>query len=141
MLELEKRKEASRAMVYLTPLIAVGLTMAIGALVFSALGYDGPAAVWEMFVEPLIDPGKWQDLGLKAAPLVMIAVGLSIGFRPTSGTSAPRGSTWSAGSPAPGWRSPPGTSRAAGGCCRSCASPARWPGRPMRRSRRSCGRG
>ena len=36
MLELEKRKEPSRAMVYLTPLIAVGLTMAVGALVFSA---------------------------------------------------------------------------------------------------------
>lgn len=81
MVELEKRKEASAAMVYLTPLIAVALTMAVGALVFSVLGYDGPAAVWAMFIEPLIDPGKWQDLGLKAAPLVMIAVGLSIGFR------------------------------------------------------------
>ena len=45
-------------MVYLTPLIAVGLTMAVGALVFSLLGYDGPAAVWEIFVEPLVDPGK-----------------------------------------------------------------------------------
>ena len=79
--ELEKRKEPSRAMVYLTPLIAVALTMTIGALIFSILGYDGPRAVWEMFVAPLIDPGKWQDLGLKAAPLVMIAVGLAIGFK------------------------------------------------------------
>ncbi len=79
--ELEKRKENSQPMVYLTPLIAVALTMAVGALVFSLLGYDGLGAVWEIFVEPLIDPGKWQDLGVKAAPLVMIAVGLSIGFR------------------------------------------------------------
>jgi simple sugar transport system permease protein len=79
--ELEKRKEPSRAMVYLTPVIAVVLTMAIGALIFSFLGYDGPRAVWEIFVAPLVDPDKWQDLGLKAAPLVMIAVGLSIGFR------------------------------------------------------------
>jgi simple sugar transport system permease protein len=79
--ELEKRKEPSRAMVYLTPLIAVALTMAVGALVFSFLGYHGPRAVWEMFVAPLANPGKWEDLGLKAAPLVMIAVGLSIGFR------------------------------------------------------------
>jgi general nucleoside transport system permease protein len=81
MLELEQRKEPSRAMLYLTPAIAVLLTMAAGALVFSVLGYDGPAAVWEIFVAPIVDPGSWQDLGLKAAPLVMIAVGLSVGFR------------------------------------------------------------
>jgi general nucleoside transport system permease protein len=79
--ELEKRKEPSRSMVYLTPLIAVVLTMIVGALVFSILGYDGPGAVWEIFIAPLIDPASWQDLGLKAAPLVMIAVGLAVGFK------------------------------------------------------------
>jgi general nucleoside transport system permease protein len=79
--ELEKRKEPSHSMVYLTPLIAVVLTMVVGALVFSVLGYNGPGAVWEIFIAPLVDPGSWQDLGLKAAPLIMIAVGLSIGFR------------------------------------------------------------
>ncbi|MFO1140880.1 MAG: ABC transporter permease [Amaricoccus sp.] len=81
LIELEKRKEPSAAMVYLTPLIAVLLTMVVGAVVFTLVGFNGLAAVWEIFVEPLIDPGKWQDLGTKAAPLVMIAVGLSIGFR------------------------------------------------------------
>ncbi len=81
LIELEKRKTPSRAMVYLTPLIAVALTMLVGALVFSLLGFDGPAAVWEIFIAPLVDPGSWQDLGLKAAPLIMIAVGLSVGFR------------------------------------------------------------
>jgi simple sugar transport system permease protein len=79
--ELEKRKEPSRAMVYLTPVIAVGLTMAVGALVFTILGYDGLGAVREIFVSPLIDPNNWEDLGVKAAPLIMIAIGLSIGFR------------------------------------------------------------
>jgi len=79
--ELEKRKEPSRSMVYLAPVIAVLLTMGVGAAVFSGLGYDGPGAVREIFVEPLVNPGDWQDLGLKAAPLIMIAVGLSIGFR------------------------------------------------------------
>ena len=81
MLELEKRKTPSRAMVWLTPVLAVLLTMAVGAAVFSALGFDGPGSVWEIFVKPLVTLRKWQDLGLKAAPLVMIAVGLSIGFR------------------------------------------------------------
>ncbi len=81
MLELEKRKTPSRAMVYLTPVIAVLLTMGVGALVFSLLGYDGVGAVREIFVEPLVDVRGWSDLGVKAAPLVMIALGLSIGFR------------------------------------------------------------
>ena len=50
-------------------------------MIFTLLGFDGSAAVWEIFVQPLVDPGSWQDLGVKAAPLIMIAVGLSIGFR------------------------------------------------------------
>ena len=78
---LEKRKTPSRAMVWLAPILAVLLTMAVGAAVFSLLGYDGIEAAREIFVEPLIDVGGWQDLGVKAAPLIMIAVGLSIGFR------------------------------------------------------------
>ncbi len=81
MLELEKRKEPSRTMVWLAPVLAVVLTMVVGAAVFSLLGYDGVGAVREIFVEPLVDVRGWQDLGVKAAPLVMIAVGLSIGFR------------------------------------------------------------
>jgi len=81
MLELEKRREPSRAMVWLAPVLAVVLTMGVGALVFTLLGYDGMGAVREIFVNPLVDPGGWPDLGVKAAPLVIIAVGLSIGFR------------------------------------------------------------
>ena len=66
--ELEKRKEPSRAMVYLTPVLAVVLTMLAGALVFSLVGYDGPAAVFDIFLGPLLDVGEWTDLGIKAAP-------------------------------------------------------------------------
>lgn len=68
-------------MIWLTPVLAVLATMVAGALVFSALGYDGIGAVREIFIEPLVSPRKWPDLGLKAAPLVMIATGLAIGFR------------------------------------------------------------
>lgn len=81
MLELERRKVPSRTMIWLAPVLAVLATMVVGGLVFSALGYDGFAAVRAIFIDPLITPRKWQDLGLKAAPLVMIATGLAIGFR------------------------------------------------------------
>lgn len=79
--DLERRREPSRLMVVLAPVLAVLLTMAAGAVIFSALGYDGPQAVREIFVAPVVNAGKWEDLGLKAAPLVMIALGLSVGFR------------------------------------------------------------
>ena len=78
---LEKRKELSRAMLWLTPALAVALTMLTGAIIFTIIGYDGAAAVREIFISPLADPNRWQDLGIKAAPLIIIAVGLSFGFR------------------------------------------------------------
>jgi general nucleoside transport system permease protein len=81
LIELERRQEPRRVMLYLTPVIAVLLTMFVGAVVFSAIGYDGFSAVKEIFITPIVDTRKWQDLGVKAAPLIIIATGLSIGFR------------------------------------------------------------
>jgi general nucleoside transport system permease protein len=81
LLELEARKEPSRSMLFLTPVIAVLLTMVFGAIIFTLLGYNGLAAVREIFITPAIDIGRWPDLGIKAAPLILIATGLSIGFR------------------------------------------------------------
>ncbi len=75
------RREPSRAMLFATPVLAVVLTLLVGAIVFTLLGYDGLGAVREIFVTPLFDPYRWQDLLVKAAPLAMIAVGLSVGFR------------------------------------------------------------
>lgn len=79
--KLEKRPQPSQAMVYLTPLAAVVLTMVIGAAIFSLIGYDGIGAVREIFLTPLTNSYKWQDLGIKAAPLIIIGVGLSVAYR------------------------------------------------------------
>ncbi len=81
LLKLEPRRQRSRQMQVATPLIAVLLTMVAGVIVFTAMGHDGPQAIREIFVTPLIDPIHWQDLGVKAAPLIIIAIGLAIGFR------------------------------------------------------------
>jgi ABC-type uncharacterized transport system permease subunit len=78
---LEKRPKPSQAALYLAPALSVLLTMLVGALLFSALGYDGIGAVLEIFTRPITNPLKWQDLGVKAAPLIIIAVGLSIAYR------------------------------------------------------------
>ncbi len=80
-IELVERKVQSKHMRILAPVFAVLATMVAGALAFSMLGYDGPAAVWQIFFEPLSSAYRWQDLGVKSAPLVLIAIGLAVGFR------------------------------------------------------------
>jgi simple sugar transport system permease protein len=78
---LEPRREPSRLMLIASPPIAVALTAVAGLLFFSALGYRGKEAIFDILVLPVIDPAHWADLGVKAAPLVTIAIGLAIGFR------------------------------------------------------------
>ena len=80
-LKLEKRREPSMAMVVVTPILAVVLTMLIGIVVFDAIGIDGQRAVVDIFLTPLLASYKWQDVAVKAAPLVLIALGLSVGNR------------------------------------------------------------
>ena len=80
-LRLEKRPEPSKVLRVVTPIGAVLLTMVLGAIIFTALGYDGVGAVREIFVSPLVNSYKWQDLAVKAAPLIIIAVGLAISYR------------------------------------------------------------
>lgn len=78
---LEKRAEPSRFMRIATPVGAVLVTMIVGAVIFGLLGYDGIGAVREIFLAPLLNSYKWQDLAVKAAPLVIIAVGLAVAYR------------------------------------------------------------
>lgn len=68
-------------MMLAAPVIAVAATLLVGAALFTLLGHDGLGAVYEIFVKPLFNPYRWQDLLVKAAPLAMIATGLAIGFR------------------------------------------------------------
>jgi ABC-type uncharacterized transport system permease subunit len=80
-LRLEKRQQPSRLMVVVTPIASVLLTMLIGVVFFDAIGIDGQRAVMDIFVSPLLLSYKWQDVAVKAAPLIIIALGLSIGNR------------------------------------------------------------
>ena len=79
--KLEKRPEPSRLMVVVTPIASVLLTMMIGVIVFDAIGINGQKAVTDIFLTPLLASYKWQDVAVKAAPLIIIALGLSIGNR------------------------------------------------------------
>src|SRR6516164_6607003 len=78
---LEPRKTPSHAALYGGPVAAILLTMLTGAAIFAAMGFHGGAAVFQIFVQPLLEPERWPDIAVKASPLVMIATGLAIGFR------------------------------------------------------------
>lgn len=79
--KLEKRREPSMAMLVITPVASVILTMLIGIVVFDLIGINGFRAVVDIFLSPILASYKWQDVALKAAPLVIIALGLSMGNR------------------------------------------------------------
>jgi simple sugar transport system permease protein len=81
MLRLQARAEPSQLMRYLAPLIAVALTLVGGLLVFYALGRDPLTGFQVFFLNPLKDAYSISELFLKAAPLMLIAVGLAVGFR------------------------------------------------------------
>jgi simple sugar transport system permease protein len=80
-IRLEKRREPSMAMLVVTPVVSVLVTMLIGIVVFDLLGIDGLKAVTDIFITPLITSYKWQDVAVKAAPLIIIALGLSVANR------------------------------------------------------------
>ncbi len=85
MIRLEKRPQPSRIWTVLTPVVAVLLTMVVGGLLFWFLGAQPVEAIRTIFWDPLFHPQfasySRPQLLVKAAPLILIAIGLSIGFR------------------------------------------------------------
>lgn len=77
-LVLEKRAERSTVMMFLSPVLAVGLTVLTGAVIFALLGLDPARALYVYFVEPLTSWWSIEQLIVKATPLVLIGVGLSV---------------------------------------------------------------
>lgn len=65
----------------LAPLAASVLMAVAGTLVFLAMGKDPLRGFSAFFIEPVISLEGWSELGLKSAPLALIALGLAPGFR------------------------------------------------------------
>src|SRR5438552_19010204 len=80
-LKLEPRAEPSRLMGWLSPLIAAALTIVAGFILFVTLGKNPVQAFYTFFIHPIRDWNGVAELLLKAAPLVLIGVGLACGYR------------------------------------------------------------
>jgi general nucleoside transport system permease protein len=81
MFRLEPRGERSELWTYASPLLALGLTVVVSAIIFSVLGKDPLESLYVFLVSPLTSATGLPELLVKAGPLIMIGVGLSIGFR------------------------------------------------------------
>jgi ABC-type uncharacterized transport system permease subunit len=81
MLALVPRAAPSRLLTWLSPLIALALTVACGMLLFALLGKSPLAAMQVFFVEPLRTLRGVGEVLLKATPLILCAVGLALCFR------------------------------------------------------------
>ena len=81
MIALQKRAHPSKLMGYLAPLIALLITLLAGMLLFLLLSVPVGEAFYAFFIEPVSSVYGLAELGVKAAPLIIIAVALSIGFR------------------------------------------------------------
>lgn len=77
-LKLENREAPSTAMLALSPLLAIALTLLVGAIVFAALGKDPLQGLYVFFVEPMVDAWSLEEVLVKATPLALIAAGLSV---------------------------------------------------------------
>jgi simple sugar transport system permease protein len=77
-LVLERRAERSALIAITSPVIAIALTLATMSALFALLGKNPITALDVYFVDPLTHAYTLQEIAVKATPLVMIGVGLSL---------------------------------------------------------------
>lgn len=78
---LVRRRLPSKLMVYLSPVLALVLSMLAGIILFLIMGVPPFAALHAFFIEPLSSVYGLAELGVKATPLVLIGVALALGFK------------------------------------------------------------
>jgi len=80
-IELERRSRQSSLFAIVSPLLALALTVLFGGIMFAMLGKDPVSALYSFFIEPLLEVWSLHELAVKAAPLILIGVGLSVCYR------------------------------------------------------------
>jgi ABC-type uncharacterized transport system permease subunit len=76
-----QQRAGSLAAAFGAPVVALALTIAVGALLFALLGAPPGQALALFFLEPLRSARGLSELSVKATPLLLIALGLAVSFR------------------------------------------------------------
>src|SRR5437773_161071 len=85
---LEKRGEHSRLMTFLSPVIAIALTIVTGGIIFAIMGLNPLETLYIYFLDPLKYLWTWdpddlwslEQVAVKGAPLALIGAGLSVSY-------------------------------------------------------------
>jgi general nucleoside transport system permease protein len=88
MLRFELRAQVSGLRRVASPFVAIATTAMLGALLFAILDKDPARGLGLIFVEPVRGAYALSELTVKATPLLLVALGLSVAFR---------GSVWNIG--------------------------------------------
>jgi simple sugar transport system permease protein len=78
---LEPRPAPLRFWVWASPVLAIVITAALGALLFALMGKDPARGLAAFFWAPVSSAYALGELGLKTTPLLLIALGLAVCFR------------------------------------------------------------
>ncbi len=81
MIKIERRDETSNIIYFLTPVLAIFLTLITGGIIFYLLGFKPLEALKFFFITPISDLYGLSELLVKATPLCLIAIGLSFCFK------------------------------------------------------------
>ena len=81
MIRLEARTSPSPWMAVLSPFVALLITILAGGALFLALGKNPGSALSVFLLEPFHGVRALTELGLKATPLILCAVGLALCYR------------------------------------------------------------
>lgn len=81
MLKIEPRGYESKFWRYASPVLALLLTGATSGLIFAAMGRPPGLTVYTFLIAPLLQQDGIEALVVKAAPLIMMGVGLSLAYR------------------------------------------------------------
>ena len=80
-IKLEKRQQDSTLQRYLSPLLAIILTLVSGALIFWLQNQNPVTGLYTFFILPINDLYGLAELGVKATPMLLCATGLALCFR------------------------------------------------------------
>ncbi len=81
LIKLEPRAEPSRWLAIASPVLALAITVSLGVLLFLLLDKDPLSCLQMFFVEPVKNGRAIAELSIKATPLLLIGLGLSVCFR------------------------------------------------------------
>ncbi len=81
MLELQPKANRSRLMLAVSPVLALLSTVVMGYLLFLYLGKDPVRALQILLLQPFSTASSIGELIVKGTPLLLIAPGLSLGFK------------------------------------------------------------